>query len=123
MELFPDGDGIFIDICFALVIVSTWAQAKMEAQGSTGPTPKTALKFTEQTQIEILRTRQQGGPQARSQDAALLQFRSCPPRAARHPEIFHPSRDRVAADRLLGLRAFSASAPAMSTRSASSSSA
>ena len=33
MRKFPDADGIFMDISFQLPTVSTWAQAKMEAQG------------------------------------------------------------------------------------------
>ena len=53
VELFPDGDGIFIDISFALATVSTWAQAKMEAQGLDWTSPEDRLKFTEQTQIEF----------------------------------------------------------------------
>lgn len=53
IDLFPDGDGIFIDICFALVTVSTWAQAKMEALGLDWTNPDDRLKFTEQTQIEF----------------------------------------------------------------------
>ena len=53
MQLFPDGDGIFIDICFALVTVSTWAQTKMEAAGLDWTNPEDRLKFTEQTQIEF----------------------------------------------------------------------
>ena len=53
IDLFPDGDGIFIDISFALVTVSTWAQAKMEAQGLDWTNPEDRLKFTELTQIEF----------------------------------------------------------------------
>jgi hypothetical protein len=53
IDLFPDNDGIFIDICFALVTVSTWAQTKMEAQGLDWTNPDDRLKFTEQTQIEF----------------------------------------------------------------------
>ena len=41
VDLFPDGDGIFIDIFFALETASTWAQAKMEARAWTGPARKT----------------------------------------------------------------------------------
>jgi hypothetical protein len=53
LDLFPDNDGIFIDISFALVTVSTWAQAKMEAQGLDWTSPEDRLKFTERTQIEF----------------------------------------------------------------------
>ena len=53
IDLFPDGDGIFIDICFALVTASTWAQTKMEAQGLDWTDPEDRFKFTEQTQIEF----------------------------------------------------------------------
>jgi len=53
VDLFPDGDGIFIDICFALATVSTWAQAKMEAEGLDWTSPEDRLKFTERTQIEF----------------------------------------------------------------------
>ena len=53
VDLFPDGDGIFIDIFFALETASTWAQAKMEAEGLDWTSGEDRLKFTEQTQIEI----------------------------------------------------------------------
>jgi hypothetical protein len=53
MQLFPDGDGIFIDICFALVTVSAWAQTRMEAEGLDWTNPEDRLKFTEATQIEF----------------------------------------------------------------------
>jgi hypothetical protein len=53
MEKYPDGDGIFIDICFALVTASAWAQVKMEAQGLDWTNHEDRLKFTEQTQIEF----------------------------------------------------------------------
>ena len=53
MELFPDGDGIFIDICFALVSASTWAQTKMEAEGLDWTDPDDRVKFTEATQINF----------------------------------------------------------------------
>jgi hypothetical protein len=51
MQLFGDGDGIFIDICFALVSASTWAQAKMEKEGLDWTNPDDRIKFTEATQI------------------------------------------------------------------------
>jgi hypothetical protein len=51
MELFPDADGIFIDICFALVSVSAWVQTKMEAEGLDWTSPDDRLEFTEATQI------------------------------------------------------------------------
>ncbi len=53
MQLFPDADGIFIDICFALVTVSTWAQTKMEANGLDWTNHEDRLTFTEGTQIEF----------------------------------------------------------------------
>ncbi|MEX0853652.1 MAG: alpha-amylase family protein [Bauldia sp.] len=53
MRLFADGDGIFIDICFALVTASTWAQIKMEAAGLDWTVPEDRIKFTEQTQIQF----------------------------------------------------------------------
>ncbi len=52
-RLFPDGDGIFIDICFALPSVSTWAQPGMEAEGLDWTDPEHRLKFTEQIQIRF----------------------------------------------------------------------
>jgi hypothetical protein len=53
MELFPDGDGIFIDICFALVSASTWAQTRMETEGLDWTDPDDRIKFTEATQINF----------------------------------------------------------------------
>jgi hypothetical protein len=53
VDLYGDGDGIFIDICFALENASSWAQVKMEAQGLDWTSPEDRLKFTEQTQIEF----------------------------------------------------------------------
>ena len=52
---------------FALVTVSTWAQAKMEAQGLDWTSPEDRLKFTEQTQIEfferVSKAARQGNPE------------------------------------------------------------
>ena len=53
MVLFPDADGMFIDICFALVSVSAWAQTKMEAEGLDWTNGDHRLKFTEATQIDF----------------------------------------------------------------------
>ena len=53
MQAYPDGDGIFIDICFALVSASVWAQTRMEEQGLDWTNPENRLAFTEQTQIDF----------------------------------------------------------------------
>jgi hypothetical protein len=53
MELFPDADGMFIDICFALVSVSAWVQTKMEAEGLDWTSPDDRLEFTEAMQISF----------------------------------------------------------------------
>jgi hypothetical protein len=53
MRLYPDGDGIFIDIGFALVSCSVSAQTRMEAQGLDWTDPDDRVKFTEQVQIEF----------------------------------------------------------------------
>lgn len=53
MELFPDGDGIFIDISFAMISLSPWVQTRMEAQGLDWTNPDDRITFTEQVQIEF----------------------------------------------------------------------
>jgi len=53
MELFPDGDGIFIDISFALISLSPWVQTRMEAEGLDWTNPDDRVVFTEQVQIEF----------------------------------------------------------------------
>lgn len=53
MVKYPDGDGIFIDICFQLVSASTWAQARMEKLGLDWTSPDDRLRYTEAMQIEF----------------------------------------------------------------------
>lgn len=53
MQRYPDGDGIFMDICFQLETCSTWAQARMEAQGLDWTDPDHRIRFAEQMQIEF----------------------------------------------------------------------
>lgn len=53
MELFPDGNGIFIDISAAMISCSAWAQTRMEAQGLDWTDPEDRLTYTEQVQIEF----------------------------------------------------------------------
>lgn len=53
MVNFPDGDGIFIDICFQLVSCSVWAQQGMTEQGLDWTNPADRLKYTEQVQIQF----------------------------------------------------------------------
>ena len=53
MTAYPDGDGLFIDICFALVSASAWAQTRMEAEGLDWTNAGDRLKFTEAVQIEF----------------------------------------------------------------------
>jgi hypothetical protein len=53
MELYPDGDGIFIDICFQLISCSVWAQTRMEKQGLDWTNAADRVNFTEQVQIEF----------------------------------------------------------------------
>jgi hypothetical protein len=52
-ELFPEGDGFFIDICASLVSVSTWAQKKMEDRGLDWTDPENQVRQAEETQIEF----------------------------------------------------------------------
>jgi hypothetical protein len=51
VEMFPEGNGLFIDICASLVSASTWAQAKMEAKGLDWTDPQNQVKQAEETQI------------------------------------------------------------------------
>jgi len=51
VEMFPEGNGLFIDICASLVSASTWAQAKMEAKGLDWTNPENQVKQAEETQI------------------------------------------------------------------------
>ncbi|MGN6100919.1 MAG: alpha-amylase family protein [Devosia sp.] len=51
VEMFPEGNGFFIDICASLVSASTWAQAKMEAKGLDWTDPENQVKQAEETQI------------------------------------------------------------------------
>ncbi len=53
MELFPDGDGVFIDICFQLVSVNAWSQAAMEARGLDWTNPDHRLDYTEEVQVNF----------------------------------------------------------------------
>lgn len=43
---YPDGDGIFVDICFQLPSVSVWAQKGMEAEGLDWTDPEHVHRFT-----------------------------------------------------------------------------
>jgi len=51
VEMFPEGNGIFIDICHSLVSASSWAQAMMEAKGLDWTDPVNQVKQAEETQI------------------------------------------------------------------------
>jgi Hypothetical glycosyl hydrolase 6/Beta-galactosidase trimerisation domain len=53
MVAYPDGDGIFIDICFQLISCNAWAQTRMDKQGLDWTKPEDRLVFTEQVQIEF----------------------------------------------------------------------
>ena len=53
MVTYPDGDGIFIDICFLLVSASTWAQSRMDAAGLDWTKGTDRLVYTERMQIEF----------------------------------------------------------------------
>jgi hypothetical protein len=53
MIKYPDGDGIFVDICFQLVSASTWAQAGMEAAGLDWTRPEDQLTYAERMQVEF----------------------------------------------------------------------
>jgi hypothetical protein len=109
IDLFPDGDGIFIDICFALVTVSTWAQAKMEAQGLDWTSPEDRLKFTEQTQIEFFERVSKAARRGDPKRPLFFNFGHV--RRGRRDILKYAPRDRIAADRLLGLRALSGQRP------------
>ncbi|WP_342361862.1 alpha-amylase family protein [Terrarubrum flagellatum] len=50
---YPDGDGIFIDICFQLVSLSAWAQTRMEAQGLDWTNEEDRVTYTEKIQLEF----------------------------------------------------------------------
>ena len=47
MRRYPDADGVFMDICFQLPSVSSFAQTKMEALGLDWTNPSDLHKFTE----------------------------------------------------------------------------
>jgi len=53
MVRYPDGDGIFIDICSQLVSASTWAQARMAAAGLDWTKAEDRLVYTERMQLEF----------------------------------------------------------------------
>ncbi|WP_428375897.1 beta-galactosidase trimerization domain-containing protein [Lichenicoccus sp.] len=53
MQRYPDGDGIFMDICFQLPTSSVWAQARMELDGLDWTDPEHRSRFAEQVQIEF----------------------------------------------------------------------
>ena len=53
MVKYPDGDGIFIDICATLLSATTWAQARMAASGLDWTSPDDRLRQAEATQIEF----------------------------------------------------------------------
>ncbi|WP_421726247.1 beta-galactosidase trimerization domain-containing protein [Bauldia sp.] len=53
MQMFPDGNGIFIDICAAMISCSAWVQTRMEAQGLDWTDEDDRVTFTEQIQIEF----------------------------------------------------------------------
>ena len=53
MERYPQGDGIFIDISFAMVSLSAWSQTRMETEGLDWTNPEDRIKFTERMQIEF----------------------------------------------------------------------
>ena len=107
MEAYPDGDGIFIDICFALVSASAWAQTRMEEQGLDWTNPEDRLTFTEQTQIEFF---ERVSKAVRKHDPKRpLFFNFGHVRRGRRDilKYFSHLEIEVAADGFLGLRAFS----------------
>jgi hypothetical protein len=53
VRLYPDNDGIFIDICFAMESCSAAAQCRMAEQGLDWTVPAHRQHFTEQMQIEF----------------------------------------------------------------------
>ena len=53
MQRYPDGDGIFMDICFQLPTSSVWAQARMQAEGLDWTDAEHRMRFAEQVQIEF----------------------------------------------------------------------
>ncbi len=54
MIKYPDGDGIFIDICFQLISANACTQAAMEAQGLDWTSHEHRMRHTEQVQLTFL---------------------------------------------------------------------
>jgi hypothetical protein len=53
VTLFPDANGIFIDICFQIDSVSPWVQTRMEGQGLDWTDKEHRLQFAEQVTFEF----------------------------------------------------------------------
>ncbi|MGV3491379.1 MAG: beta-galactosidase trimerization domain-containing protein [Devosia sp.] len=53
IELFPENDGIFIDICAQQISLSSTAQALMETRGLDWTDPEHRIRYTEEVQIEF----------------------------------------------------------------------
>jgi hypothetical protein len=52
-ELYPENDGIFVDICFAMESCGGFAQQRMEEAGLDWTSPVDRERFTERTQFEF----------------------------------------------------------------------
>ncbi len=83
MQRHPEGDGIFMDISWQFPSLSASAIAGMEAEGLDWTDPVPPRPLHRAVGRDLFRARDGSCPQARSAEAALLQFRPYPPWYAR----------------------------------------
>ena len=124
MELFPEGNGLFIDIC-----LPRWSRPapgprpRWRRRGLDWTDPENQVKQAEETQIEFFERVRKAALKRDPKRPLFFNFGHV--RRGRRDilKYFSPPRDRVAAHRLLGLRALPGQRPLRRDRLASSSSA